>query len=254
MFFQFREAVAGMGEACRALGTPVTGGNVSFYNESPSGAVYPTPVVGMVGLLDSLDHVTRSTFAHDGHAIVLLGEPDEQLGGSEYLARIHGIVAGAPPSCDVERERALIETLLESIAAGHVSSAHDVSDGGLAVALAECAIANREAMLGADVDLTPWESLPLRALLHGEAQGRALIGTPVPDRVLEIAGRWGVPAREIGRVRADSASLRIRVGARTIDAPLSRLADAYHESIPALMRRSPAEAAVLEQHPQPASV
>jgi phosphoribosylformylglycinamidine synthase len=254
VFFQFREAVAGMGEACRALGTPVTGGNVSFYNESPTGAVYPTPVVGMVGLLDSLDHITRSTFARDGDAIVLFGEPTDELGGSEYLARIHGVVAGSPPNCDLARERAVIEALLESIRSGHVSSAHDTSDGGLAVALAECAIGNREAVMGADVDLAPWESLPLRALLFGEAQGRVIVGTNAPERVLAIARTRGVPAREIGRVRATSASLRIRVGARVIDAPLSRLADAYHESIPALMRRSPAEAAVLEQHPQPASV
>src|SRR4051812_42720207 len=102
VFFQFREAVGGMGDACRVLGTPVTGGNVSLYNESPTGAVYPTPVVGMVGLLDDVSHATRSTFAADGDAIVLLGEPTSELGASEYLSRIHGVVAGSPPRCDLQ--------------------------------------------------------------------------------------------------------------------------------------------------------
>ena len=111
VFFQLKEAVAGMGEACRALGTPVTGGNVSLYNESPSGAVYPTPVIGMVGLIDDLSHITRATFQRDGDAILLLGELGGELGGSEYLATIHGKVIGAPPRCDVEREKVLIDAL-----------------------------------------------------------------------------------------------------------------------------------------------
>ncbi|HJU88239.1 MAG TPA: phosphoribosylformylglycinamidine synthase subunit PurL [Gemmatimonadaceae bacterium] len=254
IFFQFREAVAGMGEACRALGTPVTGGNVSFYNESPTGAVYPTPVVGMVGLIDSIDHITRSGFDSDGDAIVLLGEPTSELGASEYVARIHGRVAGPPPQCDLERERSLIDALLEAIRAGEVTSAHDCSDGGLAVAIAECAIGDRERLLGAEIDLSAWAALPLRALLFGEAQSRIIVGTAAPARVIEIAGRHGVPAREIGRVRSQSPVLRIRVGSRTIDAPLDRLASAYHDAIPSLMNRAVAEAAILEQHPQPASV
>src|SRR4030095_9943765 len=143
VFFQFREAVGGMADACEALGTPVTGGNVSLYNESPNGAVYPTPVIGMVGLVDDIDHVTRATFQRSGDAIVLLGEPTSEIGASEYLARIHGVTAGAPPSCDLGAEARLLDALLEAIRAGVVSSAHDCSEGGLAVCLAECAIANR---------------------------------------------------------------------------------------------------------------
>ena len=112
VYFQFTQAVRGMGEACIALGTPVTGGNVSFYNENPRGAVHPTPVVGMVGLIDSLDHITRSGFTTEGDDIVLLGEPSDELGGSEYLARIHDVVAGAPPRCDLPREKATIDALL----------------------------------------------------------------------------------------------------------------------------------------------
>ncbi|HEU4643824.1 MAG TPA: phosphoribosylformylglycinamidine synthase subunit PurL [Gemmatimonadaceae bacterium] len=254
VFFQFREAVAGMGEACRVLETPVTGGNVSFYNENPSGAVYPTPVIGMVGVVERLEHVTRSTFRADGDAIVLLGEPTDELGGSEYLARIHDVVAGAPPRCDLARERAVIDALLEAIAAGIVRSAHDCAEGGLAVALAECAIGDAERLVGAEVELDAWRDLPLRALLFGEAQGRIVVGTADPARVLEIAARHGVPARRIGTVRGDSGTLVITAGEGRLVAPLERLARAYHEAIPRLMAGGSAEAAVLEQHPQPAAI
>ena len=246
VFFQFREAVAGMGDACRALGTPVTGGNVSFYNESPRGAVYPTPVIGMVGLVESMDHVTRMAFERDGDEIILLGNPTEELGGSEYLARIHGIVAGAPPRCDLERERAVIETLLEAIRTGLVQSAHDCSEGGLAVALAECTIGDRDRAVGAEVDLSQWDALPLRALLFGEAQGRIIVSTGRAARVLEIANRNEVPAHRIGRVRDGVPALRITARQRTIDAPLDRLRLAYHDAIPAAMRRTVAIAAGAE--------
>jgi phosphoribosylformylglycinamidine synthase II len=242
MFYMFREAVGGMGDACRALGTPVTGGNVSFYNESPLGSVYPTPTIGMVGLVESLAHVTRAPFNREGDAIVLLGEPTDEIGASEYLARIHGTVAGAPPRIDLDRERALIEALLEAIRSGLVASAHDTSEGGLAVALAECAMMDREAMHGADVDLGAWHLLPMRALLFGEAQGRVVVSTSEPARVLAVAKVHGVPAREIGRVRGAGEPLRVRVGARTFEAPLDRLASAYHDAIPRIMERSVAVA------------
>jgi phosphoribosylformylglycinamidine synthase len=253
VFFQFREAVGGMGDACRALGTPVTGGNVSFYNENPTGAVHPTPVIGMIGLMDDVRHATRSGFRADGDAIVLLGEPTDELGGSEYLARIHDLVAGAPPRIDLARERATIDALLEAIRAGVVSAAHDCSEGGLAVALAECCIADDEQPVGAEVDLSPWNALPLRALLFGEAQSRILAATAAPTRLLEIAKRHDVPARMIGYVRAHGDALAITVGGRVIRAPVARLSRAYHDAIPSIMTRAPAEAAVLEQHPQPAS-
>src|SRR5439155_7023769 len=115
VYFQLREAVAGMAEACRVLGTPVTGGNVSLYNESPAGAVYPTPVIGMVGIIDALAHITRAPFQNVGDAIVLLGEPTVELGASEYLSRIHGVIAGAPPACDLDAEFALIVALHDAI-------------------------------------------------------------------------------------------------------------------------------------------
>ena len=244
VYFQLREAIAGIGEACTALGTPVTGGNVSLYNENPTGAIYPTPVIGMVGLVESLSHVTTSHFAEDGDAIILLGEPTDEIGGSEYLARIHGLVAGAPPACDLDRERALIDAVLAAIATGAVRSAHDCSEGGLSVALAECCTMRRDQMLGATVDLSAWTGLPLRALLFGEAQGRVVMSSPDPAAVLQVAASHGVPAREIGRVSASSGALEIVVGARHIVAPLGRLAAAYHDAIPAQMSRPASVAAV----------
>lgn len=251
VYFQFTQAVRGMGEACTALGTPVTGGNVSFYNENPRGAVHPTPVVGMVGLIDSLAHITRSGFTTEGDDIVLLGDNTDELGGSEYLARIHDVVAGAPPRCDLAREKATIDALLEAIRAGAVRSAHDCSDGGLAVALAECCIADADGTIGAEIELTKWSSLPLRALLFGEGQARIIVSTAGSPAVLEIARKHDVPAHVIGHVRAHESGLTIRVGERVIRAPLDRLAHAYHNAIPDIMNASIAELAVLEQHPQP---
>ncbi len=248
VYFQLREAIAGMGEACRALGTPVTGGNVSLYNESPHGAVYPTPVVGMVGVIDSLDHITGATFSPDrAAAIVLLGEPTHELGGSEYLARIHNLVAGAPPACDPVAEHRLIEALLAAIRAGAVSSAHDISDGGFAVALAECCIGDREQLVGAEVDLSPWSSLAARAVLFGEAQGRIIVSTSEPSVVLEAARERGVAAHQIGVVRPESAELRIVIGTTRMTAQLARLAECYYEAIPRAMAGSRVAVQVAEE-------
>ena len=238
VYHQLREAVAGIAEACTALETPVTGGNVSLYNESPVSSVYPTPVIGMVGVVESLQHVTRSHFTDDGDGIVLLGDNTNEIGASEYLQRIHGVVAGAPPRCDLDAQRRLIDALLDAIASGAVRSAHDCADGGLAVALAECVMLDRHRPTGATVDLSDWRALPLRALLFGEAQGRVVISTPDALNVLAIARRHGVPATTIGTVRGESGSLDITVGQRELRFPVARLADAYHETLPRLMQRS----------------
>ena len=249
VFFQFKEAVAGMGEACRTLGTPVTGGNVSLYNESPSGAVYPTPVIGMVGLIDDLSHITRATFQRDSAAILLLGDLGGELGGSEYLATIHGTVIGPPPRCDLEREKAVIEVLLEAIRSGAISSAHDCSDGGLAVALAECCIANPDRESGAEIDLSRYSDLPDRAILFGESQGRVVISSAAPARVLEIAALAGVPCAQIGRVHLHSNTLDIKLPTRSLQSPLARLRRAYHETIPGIMARTPEHATFDELAP-----
>jgi len=242
VFFQLKEAIAGMGEACRALGTPVTGGNVSLYNESAAGAVYPTPVVGMVGLIEDLSYVTRATFRQDGDAILLLGEMGGELGGSEYLATIHGAVLGPPPACDVAREKATIDALLEAIRSGVVSSAHDCSDGGMAIALAECCIADPEAESGAEVDLSRWGHLPNRALLFGETQGRFVISSQVPERVLTIARDAGISCTRIGTVRSGSDALAITLAEGVLRAPRSMMRRAYHDTIPGIMSRAPERA------------
>ena len=237
IFFQFREAVGGMGEACEALGTPVTGGNVSLYNESPSGAVYPTPVIGMVGLIEDLDHVTRATFQEAGDIILLLGDPTSELGASEYLSRIHGVTAGSPPRCDLAAERRLIDALLVAIQAGVVESAHDSSDGGLAVALAECAMANREGLFSASIDLSHWRGITSRALLFGEAQGRIVVTSGAPAEVERIASEHGVPVRRIGMVEPADRPFRIRVPQGELVTSVEQLASAYHGAIPAIMTR-----------------
>ncbi len=235
VYFQLKEAVGGMGDACRTLETPVTGGNVSLYNENPQGAIYPTPTIGMVGVLDSLDHATPSAFQHAGDSIVLFGENTAELGASEYLQRVHGLAIGAPPACDPAVEGRLIDALLDAIRAGHVKSAHDCSDGGLAVALAECAMMRREHALGFSVDLTPWSDLPLRALLFGEAQARVVISTSSPEAVLAAARTHGVPAQVLGRVTDASEGVDFLIGAVSAHSAIAPLARAFHDTIPGIM-------------------
>ncbi|MCX5764153.1 MAG: AIR synthase related protein, partial [Gemmatimonadetes bacterium] len=242
IFFQFKEAVAGMGDACRALDTPVTGGNVSLYNESPLGAVYPTPTIGMVGLIEDATKAVGSAFRFIGDAIVLLGTPTDELGASEYLSWIHGVVAGAPPACDLAAERALIDTLCELADKRLLRSAHDCSEGGLAVALAESAIGDREHPFGVSVDVGAWGTLPLRALLFGEAQGRVLVSTTNTDAVIAVAEAHGVPARVIGQVTAAPTGFSITGGTRTLRADVSTLSMSFHDALPAAMRRAPADA------------
>lgn len=249
VYFQLSEAIAGMGEACTVLETPVTGGNVSLYNENPQGAIHPTPTIGMVGLIESMAHVTPSAFQHAGDEIVLLGDCTDELGASEYLLTIHGLAIGAPPVCDPARERRLIDALLDAIKSGVVRSAHDCSDGGLAVALAECAIVNRDKPYGFDVDLSAWATLPHRALLFGEAQGRVVLSTAESAAVLAVAQRHGVPARVIGRVTAAAAGAHVTISDDTFSAPIDSLIDAFHEAIPRAMDGSaPAEQAVATSH------
>ena len=237
VFFQFREAVYGMGDACRALGTPVTGGNVSLYNENPQGAVFPTPTVGMVGLIDDIAHVTRSAFGTAGASIILFGDNTDEIGASEYLARVHNLTIGAVPVVDLDHEKRLVDALLDAIATGAVHSAHDISEGGLAVALAECCLGDRDAMLGATVDVSDALVRSARALLWGEAQGRVLLSTSNVDAVLAAAAAHSIAARVIGTVTAE-ARLVITAGARTLDTPLAPWADAYLDAIPALMQRA----------------
>ena len=249
VYFQLCEAIAGMGDACTTLETPVTGGNVSLYNENPQGAIHPTPTIGMVGLIESLSHVTPSGFQSVGDDIVLLGECTDELGASEYLQAIHGLTIGEPPQCDPIRERALIEAVLEAIRSGSVCSAHDCSDGGLAVALAECAMADRSRMFGFTVDLSAWASLPHRAVLFGEAQARIVVSTGDSAAVVQIAQRHGVTARVIGTVTEVTAGATFTISDETFSAPVHWLAKAFHDAIPSIMDgQTPAEHAIASAH------
>ncbi|MEJ7760543.1 MAG: phosphoribosylformylglycinamidine synthase subunit PurL [Gemmatimonadaceae bacterium] len=243
VFHQLKEAILGIGEACIELSTPVTGGNVSLYNENPAGAVYPTPVIGMIGLIESLAHVTRATFQNEGDAIVLLGDCADDLGGTEYLQRIHGIVTGRPPECCLDRERAAIAALLEAIRGGHVTSAHDCSDGGLAVALAECCMANTARVFGAEADISMFAGIPSRAVLFGESGARFVVSSADPQSVVDTAHRHGVPAYRIGTVTSVAMGFRIAAGRVSLVASIDSLSAAYHDAIPDIMRGAVASTA-----------
>jgi phosphoribosylformylglycinamidine synthase II len=215
IMWQFAQAVEGIGEACRALDTPITGGNVSLYNETDGKAIYPTPVVGVVGLLEHAERVVSRTFKAAGDAIVLLGDGLGELGGSEYLKVAYGLVQGEPPSIDVRGERALQNLLVQLAGARLVRSAHDCSDGGLAVTLAECTFDTSG--IGADVSIdgvgiASDAEINRAAALFGESASRVVVSV-APDAATEVLKRAkiaGVPARVIGRTGGQE--LRIAVG------------------------------------------
>lgn len=156
---------------------------------------------------------------------------------------------GPPPRCDVEREKLVIDVLLEAIRSGAVSSAHDCSDGGIAVALAECCIANPERQTGAEIDLSSWAAVPDRAILFGESQGRVVLSSPSPERILAIAAAAGVPCVRIGRVRANADTLDIKLPKRSMRSAVADLGRAYHDTIPAIMARTPEHATYDELAP-----
>jgi phosphoribosylformylglycinamidine synthase II len=201
MFYMFREAVAGMGDACRVLDTPVTGGNVSFYNESPDSAVYPTPVIGMVGLVEDLSHLTTAYYRDEGDLVYLLGETRIEIGGSEFLKEYYGQVTGDCPDIYLQTELNTQQSLLEAIRQGWIKSAHDLSDGGLAVALAESCIINRNKPVGVSVNLT---NLNIRAewFLFSESQSRILVSVSEENAksVEDYFRGKNIPIQKIGQV------------------------------------------------------
>ena len=212
IMWQFVEAVEGLADACRALDVPITGGNVSLYNETDGQAIYPTPIIGVVGLIDDASKVVSRVFKKAGDQIVLLGESFGELGGSEYLKTVHGLVQGRPPQLDLDKERALIALLTAAAAAGLVKSAHDCSDGGLAIALAECAFDTNG--IGFEVDVPR----PARAeftshagTLFGESASRAVVSVAAADlpALLRVAAQHGVPAAAIGQTGGSRISISI---------------------------------------------
>ena len=204
VMWQFRESLKGMGEACKALNTPIVSGNVSFYNESPEGAVYPTPTIGMIGVLNDVSKNMTQWFKNVGDVVVLLGDDlkkvKEELGGSEYLKVIHQQVAGQPPKIDLKKEKILQKTCLEAIQKGLIQSAHDCSEGGLAVALAESCFTGPN-NLGVAIDL-PTDKDVARALLFSETQSRIVVSVREKDleKLLKLSKQKKCPVKILGRV------------------------------------------------------
>lgn len=230
IYWQFAEVIKGMGEACRFFDTPVTGGNVSFYNESPKAAVYPTPTIGMVGLIEDLKHITTSFFKDEGDLIYLLGEDKEELGGSEYLKVIHNKVAGDAPMINLTEEKKLQDTLLELIKNNLIKSAHDISEGGVACALAECCIINEEKMIGAEVNIPI--SSRVDFALFSESQSRIIVSIVDQDKdsfETEIS-KTGVPFKLIGKTGGTELIIN-----DLLKVDLVKLADGYYNTIPTIM-------------------
>jgi phosphoribosylformylglycinamidine synthase len=223
-------AIRGMGEACRALGVPITGGNVSLYNETDGAAIYPTPIMGVVGLLDDASRVLTAWFKEVGDAVYLLGETREDIGGSELLKVVHGRVAGRPPRLDLEAEKRLQALVLEAAEARLLHSAHDPSDGGLAVALAECAFRGEEPGLGGSFDLPG--SLRPDVLLFSETPSRMIVTTRDEARLRAAAYRHGVPCARLGTVGGERVTLLS--GARVL---ADLLVEELHEAWMSLERR-----------------
>jgi phosphoribosylformylglycinamidine synthase II len=241
VMWQFSQAIDGVGEACVALGTPITGGNVSFYNETLGKSIYPTPVIGILGILEDASRVLTIAFRNKGDVILLLdgtsaedaglksGATAQEFSSSEYSKTIGGIVAGEPPAIDLAAEKRLIDYLVALADAGAVQSAHDVSDGGLAVTLAEsCFAANG---LGAEIQIDGEANAEYA--LFGERGARAVLSA-APTRVaavLETARQYNLSARAIGKVTRDNA-LRIEYkGHSLVSAAVSALRDTWERSL-----------------------
>src|SRR4030066_921611 len=240
IYWQFGGAISGMGEACRFFNTPVTGGNVSFYNESPdpsslplrrtSLAVYPTPTIGMLGLVEDLSNITTSYFKNEGDLLYVLGEDKEELGGSEYLKVIHKKVEGDSPQIDLPIEKRLHDTILELIRKKLVNSAHDISEGGIACALAECCIINEEKKLGAEVSVHIKSRKDFS--FFSETQSRVIVSVSkkYKDEFEKLLIAANQPFIAIGKV--SGSSLKIN---DDINVSLGEITDLYYNTIPRIM-------------------
>lgn len=230
MYWTFKKAIEGMGEACRFFNTPVTGGNVSFYNESPDTSVYPTPVIGMVGLIEKLENVTTAQFKNDFDLIYLLGEDYEEVGGSEYLSVIHNLAAGEIPRIDLQTEVDLHKLILRLIDNGLINSAHDISDGGIMCALAECCIIDTEKAIGARVHI------PVKTRedfsFFSESQSRVIISVnrDNQEKFEEFASKSFTPFMLIGETGGKSLNVNDQYA---FSIPL--LSDLYYSTIPKRM-------------------
>jgi phosphoribosylformylglycinamidine synthase II len=231
---QFEAVIAGLAAACRAFSIPVTGGNVSFYNDTEGESIVPTPVLGVVGLIDDVDKVVRPGFQAAGDEVVLLGRSRDELGGSEYLKLVHGSENGPVPRISLAEEKRVQDLCLEAAAKGWLRSSHDVSDGGLAVCLAECCFLGRE-RIGCTVSSRA--RLRSHALAFGETQSRIVVSVERSnlDRLLRLAGKRRVPAEVLGRVGGPNLVLRHR-DQELINLPVDRAYAAWKQAIPDFFR------------------
>jgi phosphoribosylformylglycinamidine synthase len=235
IMWQLAKAVEGIGAACRALSVPITGGNVSLYNETDGRAIYPTPIIGVVGLLEHVDRVIGRRFRAPGDAIVVLGVDRGELGGSAYLKTVHGLVRGLPPAIDLDAERRLQALLVALASEGTIQSAHDCSDGGLAVTAAECCFDTGG--MGADLSIEAVhvslnDALNQTAALFSESASRVIVSVAKAgvDALLERAAAAGVPARPVGQT--GGTRLRIEVdGRRVIDVSIAEAERAWSGAI-----------------------
>jgi phosphoribosylformylglycinamidine synthase len=228
-FWQLREAVEGIAETCRAFGTPVVGGNVSLYNESPAGVVDPTPTVAMVGLIEKEEDVTTQYFKCNGDVIILVGEVGHEIGASRFLKVCHGRKAGRPPRLDIERELAVQNAVRELIRAGLLRSAHDCSEGGLAVALAESCF-NPDGLLGAQIELADVSTAPA-IVLYNESQSRIVISC-APEHagnVMSMLKSENVPHQRIGAV--GEKTLSIKTSGEEFSWPIETIHDDWFNAI-----------------------
>lgn len=232
VFWQLEKSADGMSEACVTLNTPVIGGNVSLYNENAKGAIYPTPVIGMVGLVHDIDHITTQGFKAEGDVIILVGETKAELGGSELQYVLEGAAAGRPPEIDLATEKKVLDAVLGAIQKGLVASAHDLSEGGIAVAVAESCISGR---LGAEIALTT--DLRTDHLLFSESQSRILLSAK-PEQAAALQA-WlteqGVVHAPIGNVKGSSLTINVN-GKAGIQAPVQQLEKVWKDAIPCLMK------------------
>lgn len=230
IYWQFKEAIEGMKQACIEFDTPVTGGNVSFYNESKNYTVYPTPVIGMLGLIEDTKYITSSYFKDEGDLIYLIGETKNEIGGSEFLKSIFNRVEGEIPEIDLKLEKKTIDIILEAIKSGLIKSAHDVSDGGLAVALAECCVMNRKKKIGAEVNL----EIKFRSdfYLFSESQSRFIV-TIDPENQVEfekLINSAQIKFERIGKVFGKKLVIN-----DLIDLTIEEIEDTYYNSFKRLM-------------------
>ncbi len=207
VYWTFKEALGGMGDACRQFNTPVTGGNVSFYNENPKAAVFPTPVIGMLGLIEDIEkHTMTPGFKNEGDVVLYVGAERKGLGGSEYLHTIFDLTAGDAPELDLAFEGKLQDALLESIRGGLVNAVHDISDGGLAVTLAEMALFSG---IGAEIEVDELGGKP-HEVLFSEAQSGVVVGCSADslEKVESHFSERGIPVHRLGTTSAGELDIK----------------------------------------------